>query len=113
MNHCTFVGRLTGDPESRDVGTSSVTKFSLAVEDRYRSNGEDKIDVDYFDFDCWGNMGNVLSTYAKKGDQLIVESRAKPETWEDKNDGTTRKKTVFKVKNFYFGAKKRAAAETA
>jgi single-strand DNA-binding protein len=111
MNHCTFVGRLTSDPESREVGETSVTNFSLAVEDRYTVRGEEKIEVEYPNFEAWGGLGQIMSQYCKKGDQVIVESKMKKDTWEDKDDGTKRSSVYFKVKNFYFGAKKKGGGE--
>ena len=109
MNHCSFTGRLTADPERKEVsGDTSVTRFSLAVENHYTTrNGESKSDVDFLDFECWGKTGEVISNHCKKGDQIIVESRAKKDTWKDKEDGTGRSRVYFKVTNFEFSQKKR------
>lgn len=110
MNHCSFTGRLTADPERKEVGQNgaSVTRFSLAVETYYGTqNGETKTDVDFLDFEAWSKTGDVINNHCKKGDQIIVEARAKKDTWKDKEDGTGRSKTYFKVTNFEFSQKKR------
>ena len=32
MNNCNFVGRLTADPVIKDVGSTQLATFSLAIE---------------------------------------------------------------------------------
>lgn len=49
MNNCTFVGRLSSDPEIRDVGNTSLATFSLAIEEYRRDkDGTKKKRVDFF-----------------------------------------------------------------
>jgi single-strand DNA-binding protein len=107
MNICIFTGRLTRDPETRDAGGNTVTSFGMAIDDSYKnkSTGERVDQAVFLDFECWGQRGEVLSSYVKKGDELKIQGRAKQDNWESK-EGQKRSKVLFTVMDFEFGQKK-------
>lgn len=88
-----IVGRLTRDPEARDVG---VVKFSIA------SNGWKKKDgtspVSFFDCEAWKGLGETVMKWCTKGKQVAISGTIRIDTWEDK-DGNKRSKPAITVKD--------------
>ena len=102
LNKCYFMGRLTRDPETRPVGQTTVTEFSLAVSRNFKTKeGKKAEEVSFLDFVAWDKGGEVIAEYHKKGDPIIVEAAAKQESWKAQ-DGSNRNKIVFRVENFVF-----------
>ena len=44
LNSCNFIGRLGGSPEQVQVGDTSVTKFSIAVGEKWKDKSGEKQD---------------------------------------------------------------------
>lgn len=77
-------GNLTRDPETRDVGETTVTRFSVALNSRYKTKeGELKETVTYVDVDAWNGLGKTVEQYLKKGSKVIVAGSLKQDVWED------------------------------
>lgn len=97
VNSITLVGRLTRDAETRDVGSTTITSFSLAYNTQ-RKVGESWEDVSHF-IDCkvWGARGKGLEPYLAKGQQVAVQGELEHERWEAK-DGTGRSKHTITVR---------------
>ena len=78
MNNCNFVGRLAADPEIRDVGSTKLATFSLAVEEyRKDKEGNKKKRVDFFEFEAWDTAALAIEKYAEEGALMLVESSAR------------------------------------
>lgn len=101
MNQCTFLGRLTRDPETREVGSTSVTQFSIAVTRDYKNKDTGERDSDFFDMECWSKQGETIEKYFSKGDPIIVNAQAVLNRWEAE-DGGKRSKIKFSVSSFEF-----------
>ena len=97
VNSITLVGRLTRDAETRDVGSTTITTFSLAYNTQ-RKVGDSWEDVSHF-IDCkvWGARGKGLEPYLAKGQQVAVQGELEHERWEAK-DGTNRSKHTITVR---------------
>lgn len=63
------VGRLTRDPETKNFGESSVTRFSVAVDEGY---GEKK-KTHFYNCSAWNKLGENVQKYTKKGSTVLVE----------------------------------------
>jgi single-strand DNA-binding protein len=94
LNQCSFTGRLGRDPETRSVGDTSVTNFSIAVDDSYKKQSGEKVDSTvWLDVDVWGGLGEkVAAVYCSKGSRVAVSGQLKLETWDDKQTGAKRSK---------------------
>lgn len=104
-----IIGRLLGDPESRVLPNSGVTVTQVRIASgRSKKNPqtgvweEDPntlyIDAKAFDYpDSKRRLGEVLTKYAKKGDQIALTGTLVTESWEDKNGGGKRSKTVLNL----------------
>jgi len=102
MNNCVFIGRLTKKPELEVAGNSNVTRFSIAVSRKYKSQGETKEEVNFLDMVAWDKGAETICQYFDKGDSIIVYASAKQETWTDSKTNSPRSKIVFRVEKFEF-----------
>ena len=101
MNSCNFTGRLTADPEFKTVNGKSLVNFNLAV-------NETKEKVHFFGFTAWEKTADLINTYCKKGNKILVETQAVQETW-DSQDGKKQSKTKFRVSRVEFLESKNSA----
>jgi single-stranded DNA-binding protein len=103
MNHCTFIGTFTHDPQlnvqSKGEGHAvSFTNFRLAIQHKFKkTNKEVASHTALLDFEAWHSGAEVLCSRFRKGDTIAVQAMAK--TYKntsnpDKND------TVFRVEHF-------------
>lgn len=90
----TIVGTLTRDPELRFTpGGAAICQFALAVNRKWKQNGEDKESVSFFDVKAWGSLGENAAASLVKGNRAIVTGRLEQESWE--KDGEKRSKVVL------------------
>jgi single-strand DNA-binding protein len=87
LNRVQLIGRLGKDPESRYTPTGKqVTTFSLAVSNRWKSQGETKEYTEWINVEAWGRLGEVCQEYLKKGSLVYLEGRLKTDRYEDKGE---------------------------
>jgi single-strand DNA-binding protein len=87
LNRVQLIGRLGKDPEGRFTPTGKkVAHFSLAVSQRWTSNGESKEYTEWVNVEAWGRLGEVCQEYLKKGSLVYMEGRLKTEKYEDKGE---------------------------
>ncbi len=98
MNTVCLTGRLGGDPEMKYTPAGlAVTKFSLAVERRAKSD-EGERQVDWFDVTCFGQSAEFAGQYLDKGALVGIEGRLQQDKWEG-DDGQKRSKVVIVAGN--------------
>ena len=87
LNRVQLIGRLGKDPEGKFTPTGKkVTHFSLAVSQRWTTNGESKEYTEWVNVEAWGRLGEVCQEYLNKGSLVYVEGRLKTEKYEDKGE---------------------------
>lgn len=90
LNRVQLIGYLGRDPETRFTPTGKqVTHFSLAVTNRWKSEGEVKENTEWFNVEAWGRLGAICQEYLHKGSLVYLEGRLKTDRYEDK-EGETR-----------------------
>jgi single-strand DNA-binding protein len=88
MNSIQLIGRLTRDPEKREVsGDMSVVKLRVAIPRRKR-NGEDQGAV-FVDVTAFGKQADLCAEYLDKGRQVGVNGRLEYSEYKD-GDGNPR-----------------------
>ena len=82
-NRIVMIGNLTRDPETKQVGTQNVCRFSLAVNRSYKNKQTNAIvqEVCYIDVDVWGAQADSCQQYLQKGRPALVEGRLKLDSW--------------------------------
>lgn len=94
MNKISVHGRLTRDPESRDVGQTTVCNFTVASDRAYKNqNGERE--TDFIDVQAWSKLGEMVQRWFTKGKEIIVYGEMQSRKYEDK-DGN--KRTAWQVR---------------
>lgn len=89
MNNLTILGNLTREPETKNIntrsgGNTSVTNFSLAVNE-WR-NGEQK--TEYFRCTTWGRMAENAYKFLHQGSKVCVRGPVHGRQFQ-KRDGTS------------------------
>jgi single-strand DNA-binding protein len=115
FNKVFLIGNLTRDPETKQVGSSQVCNFGLAVNRKYndKQTGEKKEEVSFFDLECWGRTAELAQQYLKKGRPIFMEGRLKQDRWETE-DGKKMSRIKIQVDNIQFlGSKEDGAAQGA
>lgn len=98
-----ITGNITRDPETRTTAAgTSVCSFSVAVNRRYTSNGEQREEVSYFNCSAWGRTGETIQQYVHKGDPILVSGRLRQDRWDDKDTGKVRSSVEIVVEDFNF-----------
>jgi single-strand DNA-binding protein len=83
MNKVIMMGRLTRDPEVRYSNEgSAVSKFSLAVDRRYKREGQP--DADFFNCVAFGKTAEFTEKYLKKGTKVVLEGELQNNNYTNK-----------------------------
>ncbi len=81
MNRVLLTGRLTRDPETRQLANGkTVTTFSVATNE-YRGNGQEH--AEFHSVVTWDRLAEVCGEYLGKGSQIAVDGRIQTRQWED------------------------------
>lgn len=100
MNKVILVGRFTRDPDLRTTTTGkSVATFSLAVDRRYKQEGQPT--ADFFNIVAWGRQAEVICQYLGKGRQIALTGRLQSRSYDGK-DGVKRYVTEVVLEDFDF-----------
>jgi single-strand DNA-binding protein len=87
LNRVQLIGNLGKAPESRFTPSGKkVTHFSIAVSQRWKSNGETKEYTEWVNIEAWGRLGEVCQEYLRKGSLVYIEGRLKTDKYEDKGE---------------------------
>lgn len=100
MNNLSIIGNLTADPVTRTVGQSTVTDFSIAVNEVYYKDEKKVENVHFFNCTAWGARGENIAKYFTKGQKIALTGSLGQDRWE--KDGEKRSVVKIKVEGFDF-----------
>lgn len=106
MNKVILMGRLTRDPEVRTSGDTAVARFSLAVDRRFKKDGEQT--ADFINCVAFGKTGEFIEKYGHKGTKFVVEGRIQTGSYTNK-DGQKVYTTDVVVEQVEFAESKASA----
>ena len=112
LNKVILMGRLTRDPEirySQSAEPMAIARYSLAVETRFKREGEPK--ADFIPCVAFGKQGEFAERYFRKGQLVSVAGRLQVRNWED-NEGKKRTETEVVVEEQYFAESKKDEEKT-
>lgn len=117
MNVVILMGRLTRDPDTRINGDSTVTKFTIAVERRFRRPGDEEgRSADFPSCTAFGKTAEFISKYFRQGTKIAVIGRLQTGSYTNK-DGVKVYTTEVIVNEVHFaeskGTQESGQAETA
>ncbi len=86
----TIVGNVGRDPELRYLQNgTAVCDFSVAVNRRFTSNGEQRDETTWFKVTCWRQLAETVNQYLSKGRQVLVIGEVKASAYLDKSGQPT------------------------
>lgn len=112
LNKVILMGRLTRDPEVRykqDAEPMAIARYSLAVEKRFKREGEQK--ADFIPCVAFGKQGEFAERYFRKGQLVSVAGRLQVRNWDD-NEGKKRVTTEVVIEEQYFAESKKDEEKT-
>lgn len=95
VNHVVVTGRLTADANAREVGTSTVFDFSIAV--NHYDKKESKEVADFFNVKVWAASPKQAEFYKGalvKGSAIVTDGRLSQESWQGQ-DGQKKSRVVI------------------
>lgn len=83
MNKVILIGRLTRDVETRYSGELAIARYTLAVDRRFKKDGEQN--ADFINCVAFGKSGEFAEKYFKKGMKVAVSGRIQTGSYDDKD----------------------------
>lgn len=80
LNRITLVGRITRNPELKNIGDKKLVEFSIAVNKRVKP--KEGNDADFFYVKAWGQTAGYVSEYLDKGRLVAIDGRLDTNTYE-------------------------------
>jgi single-strand DNA-binding protein len=81
VNKVFLTGRLTRDPEMRNLASGkAVTTFTVASNE-FLGGGREK--AEYSNVVTWDRLAEIAGTYLGKGQQVAIEGRLQTRSWDD------------------------------
>lgn len=106
MNRVILIGRLTKDPEIRTSGNYTIASFSIAVDRKYKREGE--AEADFFNCTAFNKTAEFVEKYCKKGTKMVVEGRIQNDNYE--KDGVKHYGVKIMVDSLEFAESKGASS---
>ena len=110
MNKVILMGRLTRDPEvrySQGASQTTVGRFSIAVDRRFKREGEP--DADFFNCTAFGKQAEFAERYLHKGTKVVLSGRIQNDNYTNK-DGQMVYSVRVMVDEIEFAESKNASA---
>lgn len=86
MNKIILMGRLTRDPETRysqGENQLAISRFSLAVDRRFKRQGEPE--ADFFNCTAFGRQAEFVEKYLRQGTKILLTGRVQNDNYTNKN----------------------------
>ena len=84
LNKVMQIGRLGRDPESKQVGSSQVANFSIAITEKFKNKeGVQQEKTEWVNIVCWNRQAEIATQYLKKGSLVYVEGKMQTRSWDD------------------------------
>ncbi|MBC2681060.1 single-stranded DNA-binding protein [Corynebacterium sp. 4HC-13] len=107
MAYTFIAGRLTGEPDSKQVGDGNrVTTFRLAVNHGYRGDNGEWIEKEptYIQVQCWGRLAENTNLTFTKGMPVLVVGRLETSSWVAVDErGHEEKRSIQRINATYAG----------
>lgn len=108
MNRVILIGRLTKDPEIRTSGNYTIASFGIAVDRKFKRDGEPE--ADFFNCTAFNKTAEFVEKYCKKGTKMVVEGRIQNDNYE--KDGVKHYGVKIMVDSLEFAESKSASSTT-
>lgn len=83
MNKVILIGRLTKDADIRQSNTTTIARFSLAVDRRFKQEGGQE--ADFISCVAFGKTAEFVEKYFKKGMKVVIEGHLQTGSYTNKD----------------------------
>ena len=95
LNKVQIIGNLGRDVEIKEVGSTKVASFSVAVTEKFKNrDGQQQEKTEWVNVELWARLAEIAEQYLKKGSSVYVEGKLETQTWE--KDGEKKYKTLVR-----------------
>ena len=109
MNKVIIAGRLTRDPDVRQAGETMVARYTVAVDRRFKREGEPT--ADFINCVAFGKAAEFADKWLRQGTKMIIVGRLQTGSYTNK-DGVKVYTTDVVVEEQEFAESKRNADGT-
>lgn len=99
MNLIVLQGNLTRDPEFKNIGTTNVCNFGLAI-NRVKQGGQKE--TTFIEVSAFGRTADNIAKYFNKGKMILIQGRLHLDIWTDTNTQQQRTKLKVVAERFFF-----------
>ena len=83
MNKVDLHGRMTKDPEFSCGSSTNIVKFTLAVDRKYKKDGEPT--ADFITCKAFGKTADTISKFFHKGSEIALSGHIQTGSYTNKN----------------------------
>lgn len=104
LNLVVLEGRLGNDVETRAVGQTTVSTFSMALSKKWtdKQSGEKREKTTWVNCQAWGRTGETIAQHFRKGSGICVQGELVVDQYQDQTTGANRTSTKVDVSTFHF-----------
>ncbi|MBI3627104.1 single-stranded DNA-binding protein [Candidatus Uhrbacteria bacterium] len=87
LNKATIIGRLTRDPDLKELPTGGkLATYGVATNRQWvdQKTNDKKENVEFHQVLAWGKLAELSAKFLKKGRQVYVEGHLQTRAWTDK-----------------------------
>lgn len=105
FNRVIIAGRLTRDPELKQVGANQVCRLGIASNRQFKNKqtGVLEQDVCFVDVDVWGVQAESSNQYLQKGSPVLIDGRLKYDQWKDAEGNVKNRHSVVAERVVFLG----------
>lgn len=94
-NEHIIIGHAGREPDVREVGDTTVAKFSVATNRRWKDrNGEQQERITWHRVECWGIQAEIARDRIQKGSLVMVSGEVNEDEYTDKDGNTQRSRYI-------------------
>ena len=96
VNKIILAGNLVSEPQRRQTATSALCEICLAVRDSWvDGQGNDHEELLHINCVGFGHVANSIHKHCKQDDQVLIEGKLRPETWQEDDGGKCLRHSVL------------------
>lgn len=99
MNRVILMGNLTREPELKNIGTTNVANFGIAINRVVQGGAKE---TTFVDISAFGKCADNIGKYFQKGKPILIEGRLKLDEWQDTQTQQKRSKLKVVAERFFF-----------
>lgn len=107
FNRVIIAGRLTRDPELKQIGANQVCRLGLASNRQFKNKqtGVMEQDVCFVDVDVWGVQAESTNQYLQKGSPVLIDGRLKYDQWKDAEGTVKNRHSIVAERVVFLGSR--------